>query len=153
MTERLVGSVLAVVGLAGIALAQPVPPSIQPSVDWSQYPIIAMLLIVIGVLLWRFERHLERKDAAFVAAIAEHDSKTTGSLRELGSVVREMSASIGERDRRLIHHLTTAHTVDTVLAQAVLSLTKGGDGLTVDQVRKIVEDHVQAAVARRGVAD
>lgn len=145
MTERVVGCCLALafLGMAGLALAQPLPPSLQPTIDWSQYPIIAMLLVVIGVLLWRFERHLERKDSAFVSALADHDGRTSISFKDLGTVIKALSDSIGERDRTLIHHLTVAHTVDTVLAQAILGRESGSE-ITLDQLRRIVEDHLRA---------
>lgn len=130
-----------VAGVAVPALAAGVlPPGTVPTVDWGEWPIVAILLLTIFALLWRVEKHLEKKDdkaKEISTKFAEvMDRVAAGHSDAMDSVKAGMdaiAASVNESRTETVGALRSHEARIAVLAQ-VLSAKGDLDAEKLEQL-------------------
>lgn len=129
------------------ALAASLGSGAAPDVDWTQWPVAAMLCAVIFFLLWRMEKHLDRKDARAL----DSQEKVAGEVSSAVQSSAQAQKEIAEAQRDSTRQLTQAiQDGDRMLADKIgrvgarvavlVSQNLSGGDVTADDVERIIRD-------------
>lgn len=97
-----------------------------PTVNWEEWQLVAILLIVIGALFWRFEKIINRKDDAqvlqretFAKAIESLSQDNRLTMKDFSSAMHELTESVREGDREIVERLIIHDSRVAAIAQAL----------------------------------
>lgn len=103
-----------------------VPENIVPSVNWGEWPMVAILLLVIFVLLWRFEKVIGRKDDAqdkqrevFASVMQTTTSDHKAAMTSVSDAMRDLSEGMRLDHREIIGRLAVHDATVAALTQAL----------------------------------
>lgn len=129
---RVIARLVAIGGAASVCLALPalaagvLPKGTVPTVDWGEWPIVAILLLTIFALLWRVEKHLERKDdktkeisEKFAAVMDRVAAGHSDAMESVKSGMDAIVSSVNESRIETVGALRSHEARIAVLAQVL----------------------------------
>lgn len=97
-----------------------------PTVEWAEWPMVAILLITIGVLFWRFERLIGNKDAqqekqreTFAAVMKETTADHKEAMATVSGAMHDLSEGMRDGQREIIGRLAVHDATVAALTQAL----------------------------------